>query len=86
MAPLTDKDIAIINGALADYVPVFFVGKGYERDTIVGTAEDGAVNVTIDNPWSGNTGYGMKAKIALTPAEARQLAMWLLAAAGEQGG
>ena len=85
MARLTDKDIATINGALADYVPVFYAGKGYERENVVGTAENGAVTVTIDNPWAGNTGYGMKARIALTPAEARQLALWLLAAADEQG-
>jgi hypothetical protein len=86
MARLTDKDIASINAALTEYVPIFYAGKGYERDSIVGTAEAGAVTVAISNPWSGNTGYGMKANIALTPAEARQLAFWLLAAADEQGG
>jgi len=84
MARLSAGDIATIDAALADYVPVFYAGKGYERDSIVGTAENGTVSVTIDNPWAGHTGYGLKARIELAPAQARDLALWLLGAAREQ--
>jgi len=85
MMGLNATDIASIDAALADYVPIFYAGKGYERENIVGTAEGGAVTVTIDNPWAGHTGYGLKAKIALTPVQARELGLWLLGAAREQG-
>jgi len=84
MTRLSAGDVAAIEAALTDYVPVFYAGKGYERDNIVGTAENGSVSVTIDNPWAGHTGYGLKAKIELAPAQARELALWLLAAAREQ--
>ena len=83
MQSLTEKDIALLNGALASYVPVFFSGKGYERDTLVGTSETDAIVLTIENPWAGNTGYGAKCNYNLTVEEAKNLASWLLGAVHE---
>lgn len=85
MTRLSEAEIAGIEAALSTYVPIFFAGKGYERDTLVGTAESGAVAIVVDNPWAGHTGYGLKARFELTPAQARELGLWLLAAAREQG-
>ena len=85
MPNLTDKDIAVLNGAMANYEPVFFSGKGYERDTLVGTSQDGAIALTIENPWAGNSGYGTRSRYSLTVEEARNLASWLLGAVREHG-
>jgi hypothetical protein len=86
MPSLTDAQIATLNAAMMSFVPIFYSGKGFERDAVKAIAWDSEITLTVENPWAGNTGYGSKSAIALDAEAAKSLGVWLLAAASRETG
>jgi len=83
---LIGNDETVIRDDERGIIQLFHVGESI-GDSVEGTSI-GGIDISIENPWAGNSasGFGQSTYINLTPEAAKALGEWLIWAASKQEG
>lgn len=57
-----------------------YVTDRFSDNSLEATMHNGVINITVENPWAGDTesGFGATCYVDMTAEKAREFAQWLL--------